>query len=59
MEISHFVRPNGEMYRIVKVITDDVNSSILIELENGTARWFRYNEIVIEPPFIMMATTVP
>lgn len=56
VEISHFVRPNGEMYRIVKVITDDVNSSILIELENGTARWFRYNEIVIEPPFIKMMT---
>lgn len=56
MEISHFVRPNGEIYRIVNVITDDVTSSIFIELENGTSRWFRYNEIVIHPPFIEMAT---
>lgn len=58
MEISHFVRPNGEMYRIVKVITDDLNSSILIELENGISRWFKYSEIVIEPPFIKMATAI-
>ncbi len=52
MQVSHFVRPNGELYRIINIVTDD--SSVLIELENGFSRWFRYNEILVVPPFIKM-----
>lgn len=52
MNVSHFVRPNGETLQITAIQQDE--HSIKIELENGHARWFRYNEIVIIPPYIKL-----
>jgi hypothetical protein len=56
MIVTHFIRPNGEMFKIVDIAVDQKDLKILIVLENGLSRWFGYNEIHIDGPMIFLKT---
>ena len=52
--VKFFMRPNGEVHEIVEMDTDLRTSTIKIVLENKLSRWFKLDELVINPPFIKM-----
>lgn len=54
MYVKYFIRPNGAIYEIIDVIVDQNTSSICITLENTLSRWFKFDEIIINPPVIKM-----
>ena len=52
MHVEFFIRPDGDVLRIVDIQQD--SASVKLTLENGMARWFKNNEIVINPPYIKL-----
>jgi hypothetical protein len=50
--VEFFVRPDGNVLRIIEIQQDA--TSVKITLENGLSRWFKNNEIVINPPYIKL-----
>ena len=52
MNVEFFIRPNGDILRIVDIQQD--STSVKITLENGLSRWFKNNEIVVNPPYIKL-----
>ena len=54
MYVKYFIRPNGEIYEIIDVIIDSATSSLKLTLENEMSRWFKFDEIIINPPIIKM-----
>jgi hypothetical protein len=56
MIVTHFIRPNGETYQIVDVKVDQANVKILLVLDNGLSRWFKYNELYIDGTTVFLNT---
>jgi hypothetical protein len=54
MYVKYFIRPNGAIYEIIELEVDKFSSSLKITLENKMSRWFKFDEIVINPPVIKM-----
>jgi hypothetical protein len=56
MIVTHFIRPNGETYQIVDVQVDQPNLKILLVLNNGLSRWFKYSELHIDGTTVFLKT---
>ena len=54
-DVEFFVRPNGELVRILD-IEHDGSTGYKITLENGHSRWFKYREFVVCPPYIKLVS---
>ena len=54
MYVKYFIRPNGAIYEIIGLEVDSKSSSLKLTLENKMSRWFKFEEIIINPPVIKM-----